>query len=96
MSDIESRTPPGRQPDHDVAAIRALRKATRDYIIVLEAGLVALTDDAIAGNPALASSSPCLRWPSASAARAASARQSALSERSRGRSERRRRRRHDL
>lgn len=49
-----SRTRPGRQPDPNVLALRALRNATDDYLIVLEAGYVALTDQAIAGKPNLA------------------------------------------
>jgi len=48
---MESRTRPSWQPDSDVTALRALRKATRDYVIVLEAGLAALTNHAIEGKP---------------------------------------------
>jgi hypothetical protein len=53
-NDMQSRTRPGRQPDPNVAALRAIRAATRDYLIVLDAALAALTNDAIADNPDLA------------------------------------------
>ena len=51
--DTDSRTRP-RQPDPNVAALRALRQATRDYLVVLDAGLKALTNEAIEGKPELA------------------------------------------
>ena len=52
MNHMESRTRPGpHQPDPDVTALRALRQATSDYILVLTAGYQALTDAAIARSP---------------------------------------------
>jgi hypothetical protein len=48
---MESRTRP-RPPNDNVAALRAIRKATRDYIVVLDAGLRAL-DQAAEGHPEL-------------------------------------------
>ncbi len=50
---MASRTRP-RRSDPDVSALRAIRRATRDYLTVLESALAALTDDAIAGQPHLA------------------------------------------
>jgi len=50
---MDSRTRPGKKPDNNVASLRALRRATRDYIVVLEAGYAALTDEAVAGKPEL-------------------------------------------
>jgi hypothetical protein len=52
-NDMSSRTRPNRQPNPDVKALRALRRATRDYIVVLEAGLQALDVAAIQTNPQL-------------------------------------------
>src|SRR5262249_49129599 len=54
MNDLQSRTRPGHQPNSDVAALRAIRQATRDYLIVLAAALRALDNGAIAGKPELA------------------------------------------
>lgn len=51
-NDLPSRTRPGRKPDPDVSALRALRKATRDYLLVCDAFLKAL-DQAAEGNPEL-------------------------------------------
>jgi len=42
------------RPDPDVSALRAIRKATRDYMLILNATLDALTDDAIAAKPEVA------------------------------------------
>lgn len=76
---MQSRTRPGRQVpvDPDVAALPALRRATRDYLVVLEAGLKALTDPAIEDKPIWRTSEACWPWPVAGAAAAASALQSA-------------------
>ncbi len=52
--ELESRTRPGRQPNPDVSALRALRRATDDYILILTAGYEALTNEAIAHSPELA------------------------------------------
>jgi hypothetical protein len=52
--EMHSRSRPGKQPDPDITGLRALRQATRDYIMVLDAAYAALTDDAIAGKPQLA------------------------------------------
>jgi len=52
-NDLESRTRPGKQPDPEAATLRALRTATRDYIVVLGAGLKAQIDEAIEGKPEL-------------------------------------------
>ena len=52
--DMESRTRPGKLPNPGVVALRALRQATRDYILVLDAGYSALTDEAIEGRGDLA------------------------------------------
>jgi hypothetical protein len=50
---MESRTRPGAKPPNDnVAALRALRKATRDYLVVLDAGFKAL-DQVASANPEL-------------------------------------------
>jgi hypothetical protein len=59
MSDLDSRPRPGKQPN-DVAALRALRTATRDYMVVLEAGYQALTNGAIERKPELAYLRSCL------------------------------------
>jgi len=53
MNDMESRTRPAGRPSPDVAALRALRKATRDYLLVLEAGYQALGNDVIEKSPDL-------------------------------------------
>ena len=53
-NDLRSRTRPGKQPDPNIAALRGIRAATRDYIIVLDAALKALNDDVIEGKPELA------------------------------------------
>ena len=45
------------RPPNDTAALRALRNAPFDYMLVLRAGVEALTDEAVAGWPDLA----CLR-----------------------------------
>ena len=39
---------------NDLAALRALRRATRDCIVVLEAGRSALTNEVIEGTPEMA------------------------------------------
>jgi hypothetical protein len=54
MSTMDSRTRPRRQPNPDVAALRSIRRATRDYLVVLDAALAALTDEAIESKPQLA------------------------------------------
>jgi hypothetical protein len=42
------------RPDPDVSALRAIRKATRDYMLILDAALVGLSDDVVAGKPQMA------------------------------------------
>ncbi len=53
-SDLQSRTRPGRLPDPDVSALRALKRATDDYLTVLEAVYSAMGDHVIAGKPEMA------------------------------------------
>jgi len=49
---MESQTRPANR-NSDIAALRALRNACRDFIIVCEAGYAALTDEVIERRPDL-------------------------------------------
>jgi hypothetical protein len=51
--EMDSRTRPGNRPPNDIAALRALRNATRDYIVVCHAGIEALSEEAVARRPRL-------------------------------------------